>query len=1171
MTHDTAEMQIIVKRLMHVLGRQRDKMEKRERKGLKESSSENSSSGSSSTLFRKKRLRRKKLKEVSGSQQPASFSLDQLLAMQREMSIFDDVPYFFRTLKQKIICSELGNSKLFEPIDPVLARLSADSVLDRFEEGGGFQSIDTVELSQMCASLFEQLDPPPLPASMQRSFTDLYYYGETDPAARTDDILRTELQKGKRNLIEQLPESHRYLLSELFHLLFLLHLNENRNGLSLQRLGVLLSNALLGPLSANASNNEEAKKRRAITISVMIREHEFFYPQDFLPRFRFETLEDVRDIETQDEGLKNAYARLAGSLLDEEFLIVRVVAQVAKPAACGSLVSAVRTLFENNKLIYSLLEKLVKDHVDECTDQTTLFRKNDLTSALITQFCVHHGKSFLQDTLTPVLRRMENQIEEGFSFALDPSRQSQTMNQDELQGCQQRFSAILEFSFARIEQSLPRMPPIIRHLCGILKDAVTIKFPDALHSAIGGLLFLRFFCPAIVSPESFGLLRKHIRPELRRLAILISKVLQSLSNRSPIKESYLSFTEGFCKEKAPLLAEFYSNACRRSQDLEECAFKNRSTLPQIDVASLRNFHAFIHENMMLIDTQCRVIDPDADILTRMLVLVADLPPPPPFSGVDESGVHRSFFPPPTVHLRMKRLANESKATCMASAMDYVFVARENLTLERWDPNTLTMSLVKLDFRVHDLVVASNPNSNNPTTLLALVNADILYVIDPLSLSIGQVLTSDRFLCATFTSVNQVWCACESGHLLLIHMDTQQETEVRLPNSSHATAICQVNETVWVGTTAGHIYILDLVTAKLLQSIEFAHATAVTDVVAADEKSVWTSAGGQLCVWSIEDFSCLHAFPPVTNPLARLCYVHPYIWLCGAGADWKVLCPDTMKVVRTVGLDTRLAPSGVSDVVSLWRMDTECWELWFTAVCGDLAVVRVSGLPADRPRRRIRYEKVQRELESPGAIEQRAFRGGRHRSLTVDCGSPGHQQFSSLSCESSPRLSPHSPPHLSSSMRRVDSDLGSAPLCALLGTGDVSPSSGSGGETSPSRSSNTSSPFLPRGIGVAAGTGTGTATSTTTAAAAAAAAAAGAATSSNSSGQPALAGTGSSTPTPSRSASSSSSKSKSKHTRSFSFGGEGVTLSPSTGKKKSSGGLKHIKKFSRKRSGSISRK
>jgi hypothetical protein len=157
-------------------------------------------------------------------------------------------------------------------------------------------------------------------------------------------------------------------------------------------------------------------------------------------------------------------------------------------------------------------------------------------------------------------------------------------------------------------------------------------------------------------------------------------------------------------------------------------------------------------------------------------------------------------------------------------------------------------------------------STNPTTLLAFVNADILYVIDPLSLSVSQVLTSNRFRCASYTTVNQVWCACENGHLLLIHMDTQQETEVHLPNSSHATAIRQVNETVWVGTTAGHIYVLDVVTAKLIHSIEFAHATGVTDLVVAGENCVWSSAGGQVCVWSAEHFSCVHAFPPTVRTL-----------------------------------------------------------------------------------------------------------------------------------------------------------------------------------------------------------------------------------------------------------------------------------------------------------------
>jgi hypothetical protein len=99
MTNDTAEMQAILKRLMNTLARHREKMEKRERKGLKESAE------TSSTLFRKKRSRRKKTKEVNAPEPSASYSLDQVMRTQREMSIFEEVPYFFTTLKQKILCS----------------------------------------------------------------------------------------------------------------------------------------------------------------------------------------------------------------------------------------------------------------------------------------------------------------------------------------------------------------------------------------------------------------------------------------------------------------------------------------------------------------------------------------------------------------------------------------------------------------------------------------------------------------------------------------------------------------------------------------------------------------------------------------------------------------------------------------------------------------------------------------------------------------------------------------------------------------------------------------------------------------------------------------------------------------------------------------------------------
>lgn len=64
-----------------------------------------------------------------------------------------------------------------------------------------------------------------------------------------------------------------------------------------------------------------------------------------------------------------------------------------------------------------------------------------------------------------------------------------------------------------------------------LQAEVLKRFPENKYSSVGGFIFLRFFCPAILSPDSNGLYSgPPLDSKSRRPLILICKGLQNLAN-----------------------------------------------------------------------------------------------------------------------------------------------------------------------------------------------------------------------------------------------------------------------------------------------------------------------------------------------------------------------------------------------------------------------------------------------------------------------------------------------------------------------------------------------------------------------------------------------------------------------------------------------------------------
>jgi len=77
---------------------------------------------------------------------------------------------------------------------------------------------------------------------------------------------------------------------------------------------------------------------------------------------------------------------------------------------------------------------------------------------------------------------------------------------------------------------------------------------------------LRFFCPAVSSPEAYGIVEEPPSASARRLLILITKVLQNLSNDVEFgsKEPYMTKMNDFIQSNRVKLGQFYDRLVKPS-------------------------------------------------------------------------------------------------------------------------------------------------------------------------------------------------------------------------------------------------------------------------------------------------------------------------------------------------------------------------------------------------------------------------------------------------------------------------------------------------------------------------------------------------------------------------------------------------------------------------------
>ncbi|KAI4150188.1 MAG: hypothetical protein LQ341_001153 [Variospora aurantia] len=219
--------------------------------------------------------------------------------------------------------------------------------------------------------------------------------------------------------------------------------------------------------------------------------------------------------------------------------------------------------FESGMEREVILRDLGKTAVVEANQ---LFRGNTLLTKALDCHMKRLGHDYLEETLGEKIRQIDETNPE---CEIDPNR---VQDPEDLERNWRTLSALIESVWTSISESALRCPPelrlIFRHISACAEDRYGDFLRTVTYSSVSGFLFLRFFCPALLNPHLFGLLKDHPRPQAQRTLTLVSKTLNTLANLGTFgsKEPWMEPMNGFLNTHRQGFKTFVDTICSISPD-----------------------------------------------------------------------------------------------------------------------------------------------------------------------------------------------------------------------------------------------------------------------------------------------------------------------------------------------------------------------------------------------------------------------------------------------------------------------------------------------------------------------------------------------------------------------------------------------------------------------------